>query len=171
MADFSGFIPSIDTYNYALRLQEVKDLYNSERKVLPCRGRRCAEGAMRSHCGQTGEAETLRVSATEAEGIRLCASAPRAGRPVSMRGAMERTAFGFAEACDSTTETVGTPSASDGSNTATGLISLIQELIKAAEPFLSGDNVVETTGTIPLMNRLEHAIRIVKEEIANGRLY
>ena len=43
---------------------------NVTRKVLRCSGRRCAEGAMRSH--------------GEAEGIRLCASAPRARRPVSI---------------------------------------------------------------------------------------
>lgn len=34
----------------------------------------------------------------------------------------------------------------------------IKELIDAAKPFLSGDIVVETSGTIPLMERLEEAI-------------
>ncbi len=41
----------------------------------------------------------------------------------------------------------------------------IKELIEAAKPFLSGDVVDETSGTIPLMDRLENAIDAVEEEL------
>jgi len=46
------------------------------------------------------------------------------------------------------------------------LTSLIRELIEAAEPFLSPDVVDETTGTIPLMIRLEYAIKEIKGGIS-----
>jgi hypothetical protein len=44
-------------------------------------------------------------------------------------------------------------------------ISKIKELIEAAKPFLSGYTVDETTGTFPLMERLEEAIDAVEEEM------
>ena len=42
---------------------------------------------------------------------------------------------------------------------------ILQELIEAAEPFTSGDTVDETGGTIPLMERLEEAIKRAKESL------
>ena len=36
---------------------------------------------------------------------------------------------------------------------------IMVELVQAAIPFLSGDTVDETCGTIPLMDRLEEAIK------------
>ena len=39
---------------------------------------------------------------------------------------------------------------------------IIRELIEAVEPFNSGDIVDETSGTIPLMERLEKAIEAAK---------
>ena len=39
------------------------------------------------------------------------------------------------------------------------------ELIQAAEPFLSGDIVDKTSGTIPLMGRLKKAILQAKETL------
>ena len=38
------------------------------------------------------------------------------------------------------------------------IVSIIKELIEAAKPFLSGDVVDETSGTILLIERLEQAI-------------
>ncbi len=40
---------------------------------------------------------------------------------------------------------------------------ILIELIDAAKPFTSGDIVDETTGTIPLMERLERAIDEAEE--------
>ena len=40
----------------------------------------------------------------------------------------------------------------------TNIIKVLEELIEAAEPFTSDEVVDETTGTIPLMERLEEAI-------------
>ena len=47
---------------------------------------------------------------------------------------------------------------------------IIEELINAAAPFLSDDVVDETTGTIPLMIRLEKAIKQMKIELKKGGL-
>ena len=41
----------------------------------------------------------------------------------------------------------------------------LERLIKAAEPFLSGNVVDETSGTIPLMEELRAAIEEAKEEL------
>jgi len=40
----------------------------------------------------------------------------------------------------------------------------LKELLEAAIPFTSGDTVDETSGTIPLMIRLEHAIEVAQAE-------
>ena len=40
----------------------------------------------------------------------------------------------------------------------------LKELLEAAIPFTSGDTVDETSGTIPLMIRLEHAIEAAQAE-------
>jgi len=48
------------------------------------------------------------------------------------------------------------------------LKTVLEELIEAAEPFASGDIVDETSGTIPLMNRLERAIDRAGELLANN---
>lgn len=40
---------------------------------------------------------------------------------------------------------------------------IVLELIQAAEPFTSGDTVDETSGTVPLMDRLEKALKKAKE--------
>jgi hypothetical protein len=40
----------------------------------------------------------------------------------------------------------------------------VLELIEAAKPFLDGNIVDETCGTIPLMNRLEAAIDAIEEK-------
>lgn len=39
----------------------------------------------------------------------------------------------------------------------------LRKLIEAARPFLSGDTVTETCGTIPLMNKLEKAIEAAEK--------
>lgn len=39
----------------------------------------------------------------------------------------------------------------------------VVELAEAALPFISGDTVDETGGTIPLMERLENALRRVRD--------
>ena len=44
---------------------------------------------------------------------------------------------------------------------------IIKELIESAKPFLSGDVVDETCGTIPLMDRLEKAIEAVEAQEDN----
>jgi hypothetical protein len=41
----------------------------------------------------------------------------------------------------------------------------LQRLIAAAKPFLSGDVVDETTGTIPLMQALQDAITAAEKEL------
>lgn len=47
---------------------------------------------------------------------------------------------------------------------------VLQELIQAAEPFTSGNIVDETDGTIPLMERLEKAIKKAKEIAGKNNL-
>ena len=46
---------------------------------------------------------------------------------------------------------------------------IIEELIAAAEPFLSPDVVDETSGTIPLMERLRLAIEAAKKATDSGQ--
>jgi hypothetical protein len=41
-------------------------------------------------------------------------------------------------------------------------LALLKKMIEAALPFLSGDVVTETSGTIPLMERLEEVITEAK---------
>jgi len=38
------------------------------------------------------------------------------------------------------------------------VIDIMRELINASQPFISGDIVTETSGTIPLMDKLEDTI-------------
>jgi len=45
---------------------------------------------------------------------------------------------------------------------------IIQELIEASEPFLSSDIVDETSGTIPLVERLREAIEAARKAIESG---
>ena len=46
---------------------------------------------------------------------------------------------------------------------------ILRELIEAARPFTSGNTVDETSGTIPLMERLSEAIRNAEKALNNAR--
>jgi hypothetical protein len=49
------------------------------------------------------------------------------------------------------------------------LIKALEQLISASEPFLSGDVVDETSGTIPLIYALKASIEQAKEAIEKAK--
>ncbi len=49
------------------------------------------------------------------------------------------------------------------------LVKAILELIEASRPFTGGDVVDETSGTIPLMDRLEEAISQMESALISER--